>query len=576
MYLSFFNIFHKFLNYPTTFFIIDIYYNNFIGVLTHENTDQGQVVGKGDKSPLNTSKSKRKERQMDKFISTREQYYKKTQLVNLIAHIERTMKENKNVLDKKNIKYNNEYSGNIIENFKELQKEAKEDYEKNSNQSFDRIQNLYIESVVNFSQENFFNIYKNNKEEIIKSLERYIKDIEKTFKIKSAGYALHLDEGHINKNCKVIYNPHFHISWINYDFENHKTSWRNIKRKDFSIFQDKVFENFKELGFERGISKEITKKSHLKKDEYIHQKHKEQEKIIKDNDKDLTAIEKILENYQNGKITLKNIQEAKIFYKDKKLIKRVLDNIYNLLNSQDITEKDYKKKTDRLEKNLNKMYEDLDKTKTEYTELKKLYKVLQIEHEHIKKENEIIKGITERTEETEIDKILKENKALVGYNEKDLKDSLKDFTDRTRKDMTQEHLHNLIIENNDRTTIKKLNLKVDSLESDIKNFINKEKFAETLSKTKLDTELKILKSSSKLDKEVIQRQNTEIEKYKSALATVLHEGQKGLNIITKYVDIKILRKLFPSFYKGSSGTAPKLEINNEHINTQNEDTEFSL
>jgi len=477
---------------------------------------------------------------MKKFVSVRNQYYNKTQSKGLIGHIERTLKENKNVLPQKYIKYDNYYSKNIQENYEKLKSEAHTDYENNNNQSFDRLKNLYIESVVSFSQEYFFKVYEKDKSKIIENLERYIKQIEKEYNIKSCGYSLHLDEGFINKNGNVIYNPHFHISWINYDFENHKTIWRNIKRKDFDKFQDKIFENFKELGFERGISKKETRKTHLKKDKFIQQKHQEQEKKLERVEKDLSTISKITDSLKNKTLTLKKIKDAKTHYKNNKLLIRVLNNIQRLLNSNEIEEKKIK----QLEKNFEKLSKEEQEKITEITSLKNDLENKKIEIKNMREFIETLKEPYQSTKNFVNDTVNKElSTSVFGLGGGDLpKSRVQDLKDNMTKVIQGEIKYSVskIVKKNERllkenTTLKEENIEVKFTNKVLENKIMNLNTFDNQKKEDLYEEVSKLKEDKSILKKENKKLSVQLEHKTNELIKEKEEHKKTEDLYKDYI-----------------------------------------
>ena len=102
----------------------------------------------------------------------------------------------------------------------------------------------------------------------------------------------------------------------------------NFTRQDFRDLQDLASDSFKSvnLEFERGISKTITKKEHLEKNEHIIQKQKEEIKElytntnkVKNEFKDLRNLfERGSEEYNSLNILVKNLQEEEKELRQKK------------------------------------------------------------------------------------------------------------------------------------------------------------------------------------------------------------------------------------------------------------------
>jgi uncharacterized protein YfcZ (UPF0381/DUF406 family) len=348
------------------------------------------------RAKINKNKGKIK---MKKFISARSRYYKKSSVSGLIGHIMRKFNFNKNVLSAEFIKYENVYSGDIQKEFEEQLEEAKFIHFERHHQYFRKKSNLYIEFVVPFSEEHFFTQYENNKEKFIENIENMIKSIEEKYKIKGLGYSLHLDEGYI-RGDKVFYNPHFHLSFLNFDFDSGLMPWGDIKRDEFSNFQDIAFESFENLGFERGKSKSETKKEHLEKDEWIDFKQSQEifqindtleqlelrkielEEILKGYDENNNFLEKVI----NGEMSLEELDKLKKQDDENPNLKfkTVLNSAYRYVNGQKDIEKtkinlkrlneNYSKLGTEKEQLLNEMTQMTSKIrdfKNEYTEISK-------------------------------------------------------------------------------------------------------------------------------------------------------------------------------------------------------------
>ena len=138
----------------------------------------------------------------------------------------------------------------------------------------DYLKNHLVEFVVSLSEEQA-NIYLDNNQNLDLGIEQFIKDLEQKYNIKSLAYSQHFDEGHI-ENDKVKRNLHYHLVAYNYDLQQEKSILSNFTKQDFRDLQDLASSSFKKVGleFERGISKKITKKEHLEKNDFIIQKQK--------------------------------------------------------------------------------------------------------------------------------------------------------------------------------------------------------------------------------------------------------------------------------------------------------------
>ncbi|RHW76455.1 hypothetical protein D1094_09095 [Colwellia sp. RSH04] len=140
-------------------------------------------------------------------------------------------------------------------------------------------------------------------------LKRYCQVIKSEWGFEPLGFDFHVDEGryespimkesnsfqnsfYCENESKIdafsdglfIRNIHCHVQFINFDFVNKIAPLRHLMSKgknavgktkqlnpNFEKIQDIAFSTFKRLGFERGESKNITGRKHLKKEEFVKQ-----------------------------------------------------------------------------------------------------------------------------------------------------------------------------------------------------------------------------------------------------------------------------------------------------------------
>lgn len=139
---------------------------------------------------------------------------------------------------------------------------------------------------------------KNALLELNKCIRDYCNKFSNEFGFTNLGYSLHLDEGHesISDDGVRIFkrNVHCHVMFFNYDFKNkvsnlkrmakkgkdEKTGKTNSVNDNFSRIQTIASEEFGRLGFERGVSKLITKSKHMKKFQYVQSLIKKKEKKL--------------------------------------------------------------------------------------------------------------------------------------------------------------------------------------------------------------------------------------------------------------------------------------------------------
>lgn len=257
---------------------------------------------------------KQKNNNMKKFVSFNLKYYKKEQMKILSDHNERLHQNIKNIHDKKLTPLNKyfyydqgdstqylPYYSFLEENglkprFDHFYKEYKKILGKKPRKDF----NCFLDGVLAFSEDKFNEVYKEDPQAIEDALTTYLERVSKDFGFTPLGWALHLDEGHTDGDGNYKINVHAHMSFFNYDFENRKSTLKSLKKKDFKKMQDIAGEIFGPLGFERGISKEITQKKHLEKSEFVAQKTKEKIKFFKE----LKARTETLEKKQSKLLEL--------------------------------------------------------------------------------------------------------------------------------------------------------------------------------------------------------------------------------------------------------------------------------
>ncbi|MCT7574101.1 hypothetical protein N5U00_02060 [Aliarcobacter butzleri] len=190
----------------------------------------------------------------------------------------------------------------------------------------DYLKNHLCEMIVALSQEQVEEYLKEGKD-LSLGIEEFAKNLEEKYNFKILFSSEHFDEGYVKDN-EINRNYHFHIVAYNYDLENMKAITSSFSRQDFRDLQDLASNSFKNVGldFERGISKTITKKQHLEKNEHIIQKQKEEIKELytntnklKNEFKDLRNLfEKGSEEYNNLNILVKNLQQEEKELRQKK------------------------------------------------------------------------------------------------------------------------------------------------------------------------------------------------------------------------------------------------------------------
>jgi hypothetical protein len=198
-----------------------------------------------------------------------------------MAHVDRLFKKNVNAFDE-HTKNNFGSDFKLYDRYKELHKQRNEIRKARSDST------TFIDANLIFSLEQWEHLEKNYSTEKLqigmkKMMDLYLIEMKNQFGLEPVGYKFHLDEGH-NKN-ELIRNIHAHVLFYNFDFDKKISPWRKITRKETSLMQDIAAACFKKAGFERGISKEITKKTGLDKDQFVVEKQKEQQAVIDNNNK---------------------------------------------------------------------------------------------------------------------------------------------------------------------------------------------------------------------------------------------------------------------------------------------------
>ena len=129
--------------------------------------------------------------------------------------------------------------------------------------------------VVAVSEEQALNYLKKG-ESMMDGLENFAQTMKREYGLEPMAISLHLDEGFEQNEIKN--NIHAHVVFFNFDFEQERSRWRNITRSDTSRFQDLAQKAFQEKGYNfiRGESKEISGKQHLKRNDFILAKQKQQ------------------------------------------------------------------------------------------------------------------------------------------------------------------------------------------------------------------------------------------------------------------------------------------------------------
>lgn len=249
---------------------------------------------------------------MSNFVSINFKYYENSNKSE-IAHVNRKFKEDKNVLDKNLTKDNFGSKFDIEERYEELLEFAKANTKEKTGRAF-QTKNTFLDGVLAFSQEQMLELKQDPdwKEKMSALVEQYMLDVQAKTGFMPVGWAFHLDEGKYDENGQIELNHHAHLLFMNHDAKTGKAPLREFqKRKSDSIWselQSLAGERFYELGFVRGISKELTKKRHKDKDEYVNELLNHNEKLQAELSEALSVAQESIQDVRNAVTDLKAVQ----------------------------------------------------------------------------------------------------------------------------------------------------------------------------------------------------------------------------------------------------------------------------
>lgn len=246
--------------------------------------------------------------------------YRKSQALMDEAHTKRHFKNDANVFEE--LSYRNRYYE--VLKFLDAEKKQEEAIGKKVRQD----QYYMIDYVVAFPLEQF---NKNSIDDHEVYLKKFMELLKEEYGMEPLGYEFHLDEGSYDDDGSFRCNPHAHVRFYNYDFKNKCTPTSKLRKqkKKMREMQTKMAKVFEPLGYERGVSKKITKAEHLKKDEYVKKIHKEKLEEAK------LIEEKTKKQEEQLKINIEKANEIKQIELDG--IKEVRDNFQKV--KQDAIEK---------------------------------------------------------------------------------------------------------------------------------------------------------------------------------------------------------------------------------------------
>lgn len=193
----------------------------------------------------------------------------------------------------------------IKEEYNEVRKKHEELFKKSRNETLPKTRKSYSMFVMSFPKTLLFSKLWNeknntgefiNREKLLRSAENTIIDFCKDFNTEYEYITLHTDE-----------KGELHFQGLVKNFDKKTGAGLNIQRnkRNGEKCQDIIFKQFQSFGFERGISKDLTKKIHLTTEEYKELKEKEKlfNSLNNENKKLSTENEKLHE--ANKQISIK-------------------------------------------------------------------------------------------------------------------------------------------------------------------------------------------------------------------------------------------------------------------------------
>ena len=371
--------------------------------------------------------------------------------------------------------------------------------------------NHLIEQVISLSNEEAEKLLKlpNGRELIIKRFNQLHEEMGQKLGIKPLNYTLHLDEGHINENNEFKLNVHAHLTYLNFNFEKEKALWCDLKKSDFSESQDLAGNIFKDIGFIRGIKKDVSNSEHLQRDEFIKSKQNSTLLKITENEIKINELAEEIQLYKNEKLKITadinlTSQEKKVEHKKlQEEIKKLQGERKLLITSKKKLDKIIVKKVNDVFKNNTKI-NDWTPNKIDYEGIQK----------DLIKEFKLIYKIDAQLEEIEKLKIL--------LKQSESQNQIKDELIEDLKNEVKEVKEEVLIDSHKNTLKKEELQKQEQSHQDMKmkvknkgleiikkdSFINKNipKLRSSLSKNRKQE--KIIKEQKSIIKELSKKDNS--------------------------------------------------------------------
>lgn len=218
----------------------------------------------------------------------------KGETIDYLLNKEDSLGSNSKILNNGKFEQLNNFNS-LSSKFETLEEQRQQLISKRKNNG-DYLQNHLCEFVVALSEEQS-NYYLDNNVNLSSGIEKLIENLKEKYNINTLMYSEHFDEGHYENN-EIKRNIHFHIVAYNYSIKDEKAILSGFSKQDFRDLQDLAANSFKSVGleFDRGISKKISKKEHLRQNDFILDKQKNELEQIQKNRKEEYYLAKSVKN----------------------------------------------------------------------------------------------------------------------------------------------------------------------------------------------------------------------------------------------------------------------------------------
>lgn len=233
-----------------------------------------------------------KKTQHKDFVSSNIEYYKHSSSLKVDDHDKRKIPNDENVYQE--LSHNN--FGVIFKDYKEAYKNHGDAIGKKVAKNA----NTMIDCVVSFSHDQFKLLMEdkpnNYKGVLLNHLKMLGLKIQNEYGFEPLSIDFHMDEGKPLPDGSIENNYHAHLTFYNYDHVKKCAPLRKYRnnKSAFSKLQTMTGDVFAGLGFQRGVSKKITKKDHKKKNDYVNEIFEKKEEELYDINKTINNL-----NYSN-------------------------------------------------------------------------------------------------------------------------------------------------------------------------------------------------------------------------------------------------------------------------------------